>query len=89
MFGRAYLIEHCFMLEKERQKELAHKIYMTDALKNINDAFVKHFGGYQMKQRFYDIVHEMDTVDTKENPQEIIERISNKLDKLGKTNERI
>lgn len=70
------------MTEKQRQIDFAHKVYTSDTLKNINDAVVKIFGGSKMRKRFYELVAEPNKEVKEESSQEIIERISNKLDKL-------
>lgn len=70
------------MTEKERQIDFAYKVYTSDTLKNVNDAVVKMFGGSQMRKRFYDIVNESNKEVKEESSQEIIQRISDKLDKL-------
>lgn len=76
------------MTEKERQKEYAFKVYMTDSVKNINESVANMFGGRVMKLRFADMIKDQKAEETK-TPEEIINNISSKLEKMRQSNERI
>lgn len=81
--GRQYLIDHCFLVEEEYQKELAYKSYVSDTLMNINNSTVNAFGGKMITTRYIDLIEFSNKDHKEQDSEEIIERISNKLDKLG------
>lgn len=71
------------MVEKERQIEIGFKTYVTDSLKYINESVSNVFGGKVMKERFFDIVSPEEEKEETREPEEIIENISKKLDRLA------
>ena len=77
------------MTEKERQKELTFKIYATDTLKHINESIANVFGGKVMKLRFADMIKDQPEGEEERTPEEIINNISSKLEKMRQNNERI
>lgn len=70
------------MTAKERQKELGFKIYVTDSLKFINESVVKLNGGNAMKKRFVELI-ENKSEGKEQSADEVIARISNKLDRMA------
>lgn len=84
MCGRQYLIDHCFIVEEERQKDLSYRAYITDALKNINNSVSNAFGGTVFTKRYVEITELYDDDVEEQDPEEIKMRIKNKLDILGK-----
>ena len=79
--GRQYLIDHCFLAEETIQKEKAFKVYVTDTLKALNDAVADKIGGSVFNKRYIELIEFSN--EKEQDPEEIIDRISNKLDKLG------
>lgn len=71
------------MVEKERQIEIGFKTYVTDSLKYINESVSNVFGGKVMKERFFDMVNPEEEKEETREPEEIIENISKKLDRLA------
>ena len=69
------------MTETERQKKQLFRIYITDTAKNINDSVSNIFGGKILKERFYDMINPKE--EETRTPEEIIEKISEKLNRLA------
>lgn len=60
-----------------------YKIYVTDALKIIAENTAKFGGGSVLRSRYYDLISEEIEAEPEETAEEIINRIKNKLGKLG------
>lgn len=58
--------------------------YITDCLKLITENTGKFVAGGYMKQRFYDISNPPKEPEKEETAEEVISRISNKLDDISK-----
>lgn len=58
LVGKGYVIDHCVSLFNKKMKEMQYKVYLTDALKLINDNLVKLVGGDVMRERYYDAIKE-------------------------------
>lgn len=79
-------MDHCFYVEEERQKDLAYRMYVTDAIKNINNSIANTLGGAIITKRFAELTESHDNDNIEQDPDEIKRRISDKLDMLGKDN---
>lgn len=62
---------------EEKQRELAYRIYVTDALRSISENTAKFGGGGYMKVRFADII--MPHPEDDRTSEEIISHIREKL----------
>lgn len=65
---------------ESEQRELAYRIYVTDALKQITENTAKFGGGGYIRARFADIIHP--APEETRTSAEIIENIRDKLNKL-------
>lgn len=76
LFGSGYVIDHCISAYNLYAEEKLYKVYVTDCLKIL-------VGGEFM--RYNDIVESLYNHDNKEieSAEEIIERLSARLDELG------
>lgn len=61
---------------------MSYKMYITDALKNINESVAKGFTGSYMAKSWTDI-KDGKAVETNESAEEIIQRMKDGLDKIG------
>lgn len=59
----------------------AYRVYVTDALKVITSNIVNGFGGAEISERYYDMVHRK--IETRSS-DEIISGIKDKLEKAMK-----
>ena len=65
---------------KQSQREVAYRIYVTDALRNISENTAKYGGGSYIQSRFADIIHPRP--EDNRTQAEIVEQIRGKLRKL-------
>ena len=63
---------------------MAYKSYVADTLKSINNSVANTLGGTIVTTRYIDLISVSNKDYKEQNPEEVIERISNKLDNLGK-----
>lgn len=63
------------------QRELAYRIYVTDALRSISENTAKFGGGGYLRARFADILHPKPE-DTRTH-DDVVSHIREKLRKLG------
>lgn len=68
------------MAKKDRERKLFN-IYITDGLKAISEGISSICGGKCLSKRYYDLL--MPPKPVKENEDQIIDRIKNKLKDLG------
>lgn len=73
------MIEHCISSFKNRTKEKAYQIYVTDSLYAIANGLYQYIGkGNAMEKRFINIIEES-APKKEETEEEVIERIRGKL----------
>lgn len=70
------MIEHCISAFSLTQKELAYRIYITDALKVLSENTSRQFGGSCLNSRWYDIIN---TKEEKRSSDEIINQVKNAI----------
>lgn len=54
--GRGYVVDYCITSLRNRNREKAFRIYVTDALKYIAENTAKFCGGTYMNNRFADLM---------------------------------
>lgn len=50
------MFEHCLSEWKERQKQEAYRVYITDALRAISENTAKYAGGKYIQARYADMI---------------------------------
>ena len=83
MLGKGYVIEHCMSLFKKKQEEKAYKIYMSDVGFALANMMGKRICGLKediIQKRFADAMIPPEQEKEPETEQEIIARISKKLE---------
>ena len=75
LFGSGYVIDHCITAYSLITEELNYKIYVTDCLKVL-------IGGENVP-RYIDLIKNNNDAEPKETAEQIIDRISRGLDRLG------
>ena len=73
MFGSGYVIDHCIARFKQKEKDRAYRIYMTDGLKMISESVSNIRGGPYLNTRWWDIV--APKTESTKSPDEIITKI--------------
>lgn len=69
---------------REKKKHFLYETYVTDCLKNTNDVLANAYGGSVMKERYVDVVKDLNKPQEEERTaEEVIEDIGNKLDMIG------
>ena len=81
-YGKGYVIDYCIAFFRKMEEEEVYKIYVTDALQIISQNTANFGGGKTIGIRYYDILNPPKEA----NAEEIIERISNKLNQIGSEN---
>ena len=66
---------------RTHKNEVLHDIFVTDAVKNINDSIAETFGGAVMKKRYADMI--FPALAEERTAEEIISDISEKLNNIG------
>lgn len=66
--------------QKEKRKEEAYRVYMAEAIKNVNEILANNFSGSYMKLSYRDILNPK-PVETRTADQ-IIDNIRNGLQRL-------
>lgn len=56
ILGKSYIIQHCVAFLKNKSKEKAFQIYVTDSLKIIAETLAHHYGGSVLNMRYADII---------------------------------
>lgn len=79
-YGKGYVIDYCIAFFREKEKEEAFRVYVTDALKVLTKNTATMFGGNAMSIRFYDMIHPKQIT---ESAEDIIKRMSKKLEQMG------
>ena len=74
--GRGYVMDYCMALFRRQNREMAFKVYVTDALKAIAENTAKFVGGNYMKHRFYDF---FETPEPPQSADAVKKQIKNKL----------
>lgn len=69
--------------DKERSKEYAYRIYVSDALKIFCENLAQAFGGNALSVRLYDILEQNTQPEDNRTAEEIIADISGKLAAMG------
>lgn len=89
LIGRGYIVDHCVSLFNSRAKERLFQIYITDALKCLNDNVAKTLGGSTLKVRYYDLLESGNKQENEKTGDEIALEIIKKagLKVKGKENE--
>lgn len=64
MFGVDYIAQHVLQEYIKEKKELAYRVYVTDALKLLTENTAKYAGGSHLTKRWDDLV-EKKPVDTR------------------------
>lgn len=83
MLGKGYVIEHCISLFKKKQEEKAYQVYMSDvgyALANMIGRAVCGMKEDIIQKRFAEVMIPTKEEKEPETEQEIIARISRKLE---------
>ena len=76
-----YVQASCYASREEKQKQEAYKIYITQAVKNINQILAENFTGSYMKLT-YDEMLKPQVEDTR-TAEQIIEDIRNRLQRVN------
>lgn len=71
---------NCYARNKDKQKQEAFKVYISEAVKNINEILANNFTGSYMKASYTDLLNPQPT-ETR-NAEEIIDDIRNGLERL-------
>ena len=71
---------NCYAQNKEKQKQEAFKVYISEAIKNINEILANNFTGAYMKASYTDLLNPQ-PVETR-SAEEIIDDIRNGLERL-------
>lgn len=50
-------MRYCAAKNNEAQKDMAYRIYVTDALKIMAENTAKFVGGNYIKSRYFDVIH--------------------------------
>lgn len=79
LYGRRYIIDHFNERVKRDQIENQYRVYITDMLKNLVSGI---YGGNVDIPRYDDIINPK-IQETEKTAEEIIDNVSNILNKLG------
>ena len=71
---------NCYAQKKDKQKQEAFKVYISEAIKNINEILANNFTGSYMKGSYTDLLNPQ-PVETR-SAEEIIDGIRNGLERL-------
>lgn len=82
-YGKGYVIDYCIAFFRKIEEEEVYRIYVTDALQVITQNTANFAGGKTIGIRYYDVLKPQKNEEKEENADEIIERISNKLNQIG------
>jgi hypothetical protein len=80
-YGKGYVIDYCIAFFRKIEEEEVYRIYVTDALQVISQNTANLAGGKTIGIRYYDIIKPQQKEEA--NADEIINRIKDKLSKMG------
>ena len=69
------------MMEEERAKERAYKLYVADTAYYINGSITNFLGGSMMRSKFSELIKPQE--EETRTPEEIIDHISDKLNNMA------
>lgn len=75
------MIEHCAMVEEERAKDRAYRLYVADTMYFINGSISNFLGGQMMRNRLGELLKPQK--EETRTPEEIISHISDKLNNMA------
>lgn len=76
VLGRGYVIDYCIASLRRKNKELAYRVYITDALKAVAENTSRYAGGTVLSKRFAEY---LEPPKKEMTAQEVIDKIKKKM----------